>query len=219
MEKGNKTVKAVSACSNLTDYELIKLIQDSGDNDSYIELKTRYEKVYFSMCHRYLRAAATLGVKEEDILESVDYVLFNSARTFDFSRKLKFSTWLSNQARYLCLNSMRKGQKNMDFFNTNYNTTESNEEETHKLENEMKKTSNRKLTEDNITFTSRYFDSLEDNLDKQILSLRYWQDKRISWRKIGEKFSLNGRVCKEIHDQAIMRIRDSIRHEPVFENL
>lgn len=190
--------------SFVEDYELIKNIQLTGCNHSYIELRGRYEKVYYSICHKYLKACVSLGLKEEDILGNMDYMMFYAARTFDFSRKLKFSTWIANQARYFCLNSMRRGKKDMNTFNTSLNTTENDEEQVHKLDKEIKNGYlKREFKEDDLSFVSHMVSKIKDPVSQNILRLRYGQGRRVSWQEISATLNLNGGFCKKLHDRTL----------------
>ena len=197
----------VSRLAAVADEDLIKKIQETGDNDSYLELRERYQKAYYSMCHRYLKSCKTIGIKEEDILDNMDYILFNSARTFDFSRKLKFSTWISNQARYFCLNSMRRGKKVMDNFNSfiELNPTEA-EDEVNSFEQEMYKNYEVPNT-DNVNEVRYLFNSIADQQTTEIIRLRYQNHKKTSWGEISKRLKIHYDMCKTLHDNAIENFR------------
>ena len=204
MEKDTQKVSRLAA---VTDEDLIRKIQETGDNDSYLELRERYQNAYYSMCHRYLKSCRTIGLKEEDILTNMDYILFNSARSFDFSRKLKFSTWLSNQARYFCLNSMRRGKRIMDNFNSFIEINSNNEEdEVNSFEQEMYKTYEEPNT-DNVNEVSYLINKIEDKQTAEIIKLRYQNHKKTSWGEISKKMKLHYDVCKSLHDKAIENFR------------
>lgn len=227
MEKGK--IDNSSITSAKSDNDLIAEIQQSGNNDSYLELRSRYEKVYYRMCHKYLKSCATLGIKEEDILENMDFILFNSARTFDFSRNLKFSTWIANQARYFCLNSMRRGKKVVNTFNPFFNTSETNydEDDPSNIEGELgrnyqvsKSDSYHTPEEDELTFLSEQADNLPDPVSRQIIHLRYGFKKKVSWREITNILKIDYNKCKEIHDTTLNILRNSLSRKCgfVFEN-
>lgn len=202
-----KDTQKVSRLAAVTDEDLIRAIQNTGDNDSYLELRERYKKAYYSMCHRYLKSCKAIGLKEEDILDNMDYILFNSARTFDFSRKLKFSTWISNQARYFCLNSMRRGKRVMDNFNSfiELNPTD-NEDEINSFEQEMYKNYEEPNT-NNVNHVNYLVRNVKDRTTSEILKLRYQNHRKTSWGDIGKKLKLHYEVCKSLHDSAIENFR------------
>lgn len=206
----------LSCLAAVTDNDLIQKIQEQGDNDAYLELRARYEKAYYSMCHKYLKACVTLGLKEEDILDNMDFVLFNSARSFDFSRKIKFSTWISNQARYFCLNSMRRGKRNMNNFNNCINTSEMNEDENHTLEAAISKDYRTNHNVDNLEEVKYLFNNVSDPQAKQILELRYQNRRKTSWEKISKQLNINYNLCKSLHDNAIENFRTRMNISPVY---
>ena len=216
MEKGKSAEKI--SIADKSDNDLILAIQQTGHNDSYVELRRRYENVYYRMCHKYLKACLSLGIKEEDIIGNLDLILFNSAKSFDFARKLKFSTWIANQARYFCLNSMRRGKKVINTFNPAYNTSEiDNQDETGVLDAELGKiyTNQRSyldsnLKEDEITFIHKEASEIADPVSKRILDLRYGSNKKVSWREITQILNLNYDICKSMHDKTIQSLREKI---------
>lgn len=205
-----KDTRKVSRLAAVADEDLIRKIQETGDNDSYLELRERYQNAYFSMCHRYLKSCKTIGIKEEDILDNMDYILFNSARTFDFSRKLKFSTWISNQARYFCLNSMRRGKRIMDNFNSFIEINPSDaEDEPNSFEQEMYKLYEEPNT-DNTNEVSYLVNKIEDKQTAEIIKLRYQNHKKTSWGEISKKLKIHYDTCKFLHDNAIEKFREQM---------
>lgn len=198
--------KAQELSCRVSDNDLIRKIQETGDNDSYLELRARYENAYYSMCHRYLKSCVLLGIKEQDILENMDYVLFNSARTFDFSRKLKFSTWISNQARYFCLNSMRRSKRNLDNFNLALNTSEINTDEDNILEHELSKLT----TDDNsdaVDHLKFILNEIKDEKAVTVIKLRYQNKRKTSWDTISKKIGISYESCKLLHDMTLSDLR------------
>ena len=201
----------------VSDYDLIAKIQQTGDNNAYIELKTRYERVFYSMCHKYLRACGQLGIREEDILENLDAILFKSAQTFDFARKLKFSTWIANQARYFCLNSMRKGKKTSTHINNTMNTSETNEEEAHFFEVKSEHEADKSEAKNNSDYIQFILSKLKDSHSVNIMKLRYENPRKLSWNMIGQKMNLNPTICKKLHDKTLGLLKQKVLKNTCFD--
>lgn len=202
-----KDTQKVSRSTAVTDEDLIRKIQETGDNDSYLELRERYQKAFYSMCHRYIKSCKSIGINEEDILSELDYVLFSSARTFDFSRKLKFSTWISNQTRYFCLNSMRKRKKTADNFNFFIEIKPSEEgDEGNLLEREEFKAYQKSTNEDKDE-VRHILSAMKDSNVIEILRLRYQDRRKTPWALISKKMKLQYNDCKFLHDTAINNFR------------
>lgn len=209
-----KDTQKVSRSTAVTDEDLIRNIQETGDNDSYLELRERYQKAYYSICHKYLKSCKSIGLKEEDILGNMDFTLFNAARTFDFSRKLKFSTWISNQARYFCLNSMRRGKKDMDNLNLFIEINHSEgEDEVNSFEREMYK-NHEPPTLDIKNEVSYLLHKVQDEQVAEILHLRYHTPRKISWSDISKKLNIHYDICKSLHDNAIESFRNKMNISP-----
>jgi RNA polymerase sigma factor (sigma-70 family) len=91
----------------------IQLIEKakSGDNDSMLELIKKHSGICVEVYKKYIGLPNISGFISEDIISSKDYVIFNSVKTYDPSHGSKFSTWLANQMRYYCLNTINKSSK------------------------------------------------------------------------------------------------------------
>jgi len=60
---------------------------------------------------KYVNLPNLCGFITEEIVSSKDYIIYNSAKTYNPDMGSKFSTWLSNQTRYFCLNCINKNNK------------------------------------------------------------------------------------------------------------
>jgi RNA polymerase sigma factor (sigma-70 family) len=96
----------------MTSTEESKLIEKAklGDEDSLKKIIAAHSGICVDMYRKYTGPNIP-GYLALDIQSSKDYIIFNSVKTFDPSRGSKFSTWLANQTRYFCLNSINKSSK------------------------------------------------------------------------------------------------------------
>ena len=62
------------------------------------------------MYSKYAGGLIKNSVILNDILQQKEYVIYKSAMSYNPDKGSKFSTWLANQMRYFCLNSMNKNR-------------------------------------------------------------------------------------------------------------
>lgn len=84
----------------------------TGDNDSIKAIINMHSGVCVNMYKRYTNIPSIAGHIKTDIESSKDYIIYNSIKTYDNSKGSKFSTWLANQTRFYCLNSLNKIKSN-----------------------------------------------------------------------------------------------------------
>ena len=88
---------------DLNELNLISLAKE-GDSNSIKQLIDMHSGIYVSTCKKYTNNTKSTGTLKDYIDSSKDYVIYNSAKTYNPDMGSKFSTWLSNQTRYFCLN-------------------------------------------------------------------------------------------------------------------
>ena len=103
------------------------------------------------------------GIFVDDVLNDKDYIIYQSAKSFDPTRKTKFSTWLGNQVRYYCLNKINKNKK--------YVTTE-DQELSFLMEREEGPEDNKELRDYMLDLLSQ----IKDKRIKRIFELRYFSE-------------------------------------------
>mgnify|MGYP000371150078 CR=1 FL=1 len=94
---------------NLEELSLINLAKQ-GDDRSLKQIIDQHSGICVSVYKKYTNMSSISGVTRDDIESSKDYIIFNSVKSYDPSRGSKFSTWLANQTRYYCLNSINKNK-------------------------------------------------------------------------------------------------------------
>jgi RNA polymerase sigma factor (sigma-70 family) len=92
------------------DYRLIESVKN-GDNEAIKTLIIKHSGICVDVCKKYVNLPNLCGFITEEIVSSKDYIIYNSAKTYNPNMGSKFSTWLSNQTRYFCLNCINKNNK------------------------------------------------------------------------------------------------------------
>jgi len=93
--------------------EDIKLVNSTkqGDNDALKVLINKHSGICVDAYKRFVNLPGVCGFISDEIKSSKDYIIYNSAKTYDPTMGTKFSTWLANQTRYFCLNFINKNNK------------------------------------------------------------------------------------------------------------
>jgi len=90
------------------DYELILRVRDEACCESFEKLVDRHTGIVYKIMGKYKRYIQTNGLDFEEIREEKQFLLYESIRSFNPDKGVKFSTWAGNQTRYFCLNRVRK---------------------------------------------------------------------------------------------------------------
>ena len=92
------------------DYKLIESVKN-GDNEAVKALIMKHSGICIDVYKKYVNIPGLCGYITEEIVSSKDYIIYNSAKTYNPDMGSKFSTWLANQTRYFCLNCINKNNK------------------------------------------------------------------------------------------------------------
>lgn len=89
----------------LTDILLIKKIKQEDDQKSFIELVNRHTGIYNTIAYSYTRT----GDKSlyHDIIDDREYNFYSFVKDFDENKKMKFSTYVGERTKFLCLDKNR----------------------------------------------------------------------------------------------------------------
>ena len=166
----------------LTDNQLIENIKKLNDSDSFVELKSRHERLFYRTCYSYCGKISNL--KYEEMIQNCDYIINKSVQSFKPDKSSKFSSWLCNQSRYFCLNTI-KAVKNLNMFQTCEN------KDIDYLNNINNIHYNNEVSEFS-EYVSDLINKLKDERGKKIIELRYFGNKKErKWKYIANKINLS----------------------------
>lgn len=188
---------------NLSDFDLISNIKNKQYVDeSLSELIDRHSGIYLEIVNSFLKNAANDSMRD-DIIKNKEYAIFNSALKYESDKGTKFSTFLGNEAKWLCLNASNKNKKyvalndnSIDISEIEYNTNSFNENLNNQIIND-------------------FFEEVKKHPDKRIIKIfemRYSGNKKlVPWRKISQKLNLSIQGCINIHNAALKSISKTIK--------
>ena len=178
----------------MNDLELIGEIRNSGDSLCFKEIVNRHSGIYLQMVHSYAPRETAID-NFYDLLDSKDSHIYDAVRNYDEHRNIKFSTYLGNHTRWLCLNSSNKKRHlpMEDHFDCAFETQETKEKTDQSILNEI--------------FSQ--LDAFEDKRIEKIFRIRYLnKNKKLTpWRKIAKELDLSIQGCINIHNLAFKKLK------------
>ncbi len=202
--------------SAVSDLDLIKGIQSNTNRDYALnELISRHSGIYFSIVNKFFpesrMASAKLSVDRDLVFNSKDYVIYNSALSFDDTKGAKFSTHVGNQARYFCLSQINKAKSLVPFEPSEFENMFSEEAAVHE-----------KIDTALSTKVIEIIKDMPDERVYEIFRLRYLESKgeRVTpWSKIHKQIPhakskrkrLTIQGCINLHNKAMKEIRRKIK--------
>lgn len=169
---------------------LIKNIKEDSCEDSLRVLIQRHSPLCINMCRKYENALNASGVSVDDVIEEKDYLVYKSAMSFNPEKKVKFNTWLGNQVRYHCLNTI----------NNNNNFVKVNDDVLNFLSTEDKKDGRH-----DIEYIFSLLSQLKDPRIREIFSLRYFKGEKnkMPWSEIGRKMKISTQTAINLHKRGL----------------
>ena len=190
----------------LSDAELASGIKRQSDRGDYLrELVNRHSGIYISMVNNYSPpATSSINSHKDDLLNDKDYYIYQAALKYDDSKKTKFSTYLGNETRWMCLNLYNKNKNSKEIPDPNelYSSTylgedrfivSINEEILQKIMSIAKKEPDTRVSK---IFQLRYIDG-EKN-------------KVMPWNKVCKFVDLSIQGCINVHNKAIKKIKEEL---------
>ena len=177
-----------------------KLIQKIKQTDCETSLKTLIEKhspLCINMCKKYEPALNATGVSVDDVIQEKEYLVYKSAMSYNPEKNVKFNTWLGNQVRYHCLNTINNNNNFikvedsvLDFLSTEENKDCSND----------------------IEYVFSLLSQLKDDRIKEIFSLRYFKSdkKKMPWVKIGKFMGISTQTAINLHKRGLKILNKKI---------
>jgi DNA-directed RNA polymerase specialized sigma subunit len=193
-----------------TDLELINEIKKGiNSSENYEIISERHSPIYYYIVNKFV--SDKNKEKKLDFLGDKDYYMFMAISEFDKSKKTKFSTYLANKIKWMCINDYHKTRKRgtINEENQKIDASMPRQEGFHGLKNEPKENE-----------VERFFALAQKDSDKRIFkifSLRYLKgkgNKLMPWRDVckeeGVNLSIQG--CINIHNQFIKKIKSKMEN-------
>ena len=187
----------------LKDTELIKEIREKNSNEAFIELSARHSGIFISMVQKF--GGYLTPAQKSDFIDSKDFHIHEIVKEYD-ENKSKFSTYLGQTTKYLCLN---QGNKNMKFNTSPLDEVEFKAEDNSVLPDEA--------CINHETF-EKIIDVIDNHKDERVKTLfheRYFNpnnNKIKTWRQVAKVVGLSVQGCIDLHDSVITNLQRRINY-------
>ena len=196
---------------DMSDAELIdSLRQESNSGECLMELVSRHSGIYMTMVHNYTPSAtSSTPTYKSELISDKNYYIYQAALKYDESKNTKFSTYLGNETRWMCLNL--------------YNKTKNKSAKEIEIDKPEMKDIPEEENENEKSITKEFLDKVMSIASKdpdprilRIFKMRYMDpgsNKVTPWKQIGDSLQLSIQGCINIHNKAITKIKKELSRD------
>lgn len=174
--------------STTQDLELIKKVQETGDNEAMSKLINLHSGVY----EQCLKESLTndYDVFKNELHEDKNYHLYRLAMNYDPSRNMKYPTWVGQNVKWMCMNIVNRSRP-----------WESLEEGSFDCSYEQEIENIEQMALDELKILAENY---PDERIKPIVEGRYFSTKPKPWKKLSAELKTSQLVLTNLHDKFIM---------------
>jgi len=196
---------------SMSDGDLIEAIKIRSNSGEYLtELVSRHSGIYLTMVNNYTPPEnSSQKSHKSELISDKDYYIYQAALKYDDSRKTKFSTYLGNETRWMCLNLYNKEKKQI-ITDIDLNTPPAEELPSEEDAEEIIS------REDFLKKVMKIVNNDPDSRIAKIFSMRYLEgdnNKLTPWKNIGSNLELSIQGCINIHDKTINKIKKELSRD------
>lgn len=194
-----------------SDGELVTLIKDLASDDAFLEVCTRYENIFYSVCQKYASALTNSGVNPEDIFEEKNCIILHCISTYQPEKKAKLGTWIGNYARYLCLNSINSRR---------FILPTTDEELKHFIENSQiysEYSASQTDKAEDFKYIQNLLGQIKDARIVEIFKYRYLSQKRMIWADIAEKLNVSTQTVINLHNKGLDLLQRKLKSRSISD--
>jgi len=188
----------------------------NGDNDSIKTLIDKHSGICVDVYKKYINLPNVSGFISDDIISSKNYIIYNSVKTFDPSKGSKFSTWLANQTRYFCLNSINKANKLIPVETESLNKL---------IENNVQEFKNEEKTievrDSILEVIKETLNSLSNKKIKKCIEIKYFSEEENtkSYTEVADKMNVTVQTVINWHNKFIKIVRQKCKNRKIIFDL
>lgn len=181
------------------DLILINNIKKGIKKDASLDvLYSRHCGIYHKILNKYMPINS---FEKKELADECKYHIFVSVLDFDPSKNTKFSSYLGNRTRWMCLNffsDQKKQKKQTPISETNGESGECFIE--------------RMLEDESIIKIKTFLSNHKDKRASKIFKMRYFEtdnEKLTPWKNISKELNLSVQGCINIHNNFIEKIKNT----------
>lgn len=194
--------------NSLSDSQLVDGVKNGNNGEDCLkELVSRHSGIYVSMVNNYSPSrSSSLPSCKDELINDKNYYIYQAALKYDNTRNTKFSTYLGNETRWLCLNIYNKQKKSKEFCShdlANISPPCPDLHE-HSIDSEM------------LSKIISMIDNEPDSRISKIFKMRYIdgeKNKVMPWNKVCRRIGLSIQGCINIHNKTIIKLKKQLKNE------
>lgn len=194
---------------NRTDLEIIAEIKKYRNvDDNLTVIIERHSGIYLDMVNAYSTEDSPF-INRRELIQDKELKIYEAIIKYDETKGAKFSTYLGNETKWMCLNTYNKNRRK-PLITVDY------------IEN---LSDGQDLREDTISDTvekdlfNKVLNIINAHPDKRvekIFEMRYIngsKNKVMPWKNIGKAMNLSIQGCINIHNSAVSHVRHQLKGE------
>lgn len=194
--------------SFLSDGHLIERIKNTSCEKSLLELSKRHSGLFFKILKKYSKSFFANQIDLSEAASEKNLIIWNSVKSFSGEKNVKFSTWLANQTKYYCLNTLNKKSKDR--------LVATGDDLLDYLNEEEEGTCSESLFE----FIENILSQLKDKRIKKIFLMRYSRyNKKPSWCSVANDLNISTQTAINLHNRGIKILRKKLSSEKFLDNV
>lgn len=194
---------------DITDITLVENLQKQVDiEDSLKTLVERHSGIYLDMVNSYANPNSPF-IDYHDLIKDKEYKIYHAAIKYDKNKGAKFSTYLGNETKWMCLNIYNRN-KRRPIWHSDYIENMSSIEQTEC------DTISESIKKDLFNKVLNVIERHPDSRVEKIFKMRYIignKNKVMSWKQIGEEMNLSIQGCINIHNSAVKMFQEQLEQE------
>ena len=174
--------------STTQDLELIKKVQEEGDNESMKRLISSHSGVFEAVLKQSL--SSDYDVFKNEIHEDKDFHMYRLAMNYDPSKNMKYPTWVGQNVKWMCMNIVNRSRP-----------WESLEEGSFDCSYEQQIEDVEQMALDEL---QQLAENYPDKRIGPIIQSRYFQKKPKPWKHLAEELKTSQISLTNLHDKFII---------------
>jgi len=148
----------------------------------------------------------TIFTNKHELINDKEYNIYQAALKYDPTRGAKFSTYLGNETKWMCLNIYNKNKKNPEVSVEDLYTEISNDFTKSEHEESIRQELFNKIME--------IIKNYPDERIMKIFTMRYIdgsKNKTMPWKSVSEEIDMSIQGCINIHDSTINKLKIKLK--------
>tara|TARA_Y100001938_G_scaffold19271_1_gene23983 strand:+ start:759 stop:1361 length:603 start_codon:yes stop_codon:yes gene_type:complete len=200
----------------MNDEELVLRVKEYKCNESLEKLISKHSPLCFNIYKRYSSTLSKFsgGLTSSEMKNEKDFIIYKSCISYNPSKKVKFSTWLGNFARYYCLNQINKNKNliSMEDSDLEFYIDKRNNEESVNLFSEVPELFREYVL--NILY------QIKDERIAEVFRLRYFSgENKKTWNSVSTKLGISIQTAINLHSKGISILKNKIKSKDLLDSI